>query len=1852
MSGNLLNHENYRHIAIDPLSGRYQAALALTSITANKGMGPVIDLSLRYDQARAEWMFPFSYVQDNKLYMASGDVYPFDKKGLDLVNYKYDFPEKNILQVYHKDGTVERLREVLKEGAGSFYLVHKVVTKLGYSVEVDWDVWESETRSIFVLKSVKDEFRDLVKFERGSVDEKTGYLRKVISVYPGTSSALTYLLDFEDVSKRKKNTVHRFNFTNRATKEVQDDNWLIKDLKRIALEGTLLNGVRAINYSQEGYVTRVEAPNIGQEIVSSSTEGKVVQYEYRYASSLNLQWEMVAYTRTPDGDGTKVIMNDRLSTSKPLVVQYFNGQGVLFKEERTVDGVVYETERILFPADKSGLVIGCTITKNSLQPGTDLVAWVLDSYGNLISLTKNDVVKEYTYYHVRGQVEVETNTSITKEPAFSSVVHSMKSNRYPQFMIDFFNAAMWVPRFFLDKEYKTVTETTVLKPDTYEYPQALFHLPSKLEYSEDPNLFTKDLESEFTYRFVESEEDECVVLDVTYYGYQKVTPKGDVKNLTASAVVLPKIMLEVRAPDALFVTKDNRSFPASKATRTKISERLDALVHLYKVAQLHKQEGQKKKLQAEMTRLRALMSVHYGPRMKTLRIGLNSFSADSMTITELSYITDVKSSDFGRPSKTERYLLDGNGQKILSSLLETSFSYKEYDVGLEALTQVKGSGVLTKTAQIFSPVTGKLIGTVDSQKRSELLTYNSDGLLSLVARGTQYQDGKYTKSEMFSRGYEQVGSLLKVVTANEVHGGTAVTEVDALGRERSISLINETKDDKGSVKSDVPLKLKTVEYDKSDRVSKEEVIDYDAGGEIVSTVSKIINYEIVPANLENGPATSWFVSHENAFFKQTETVVLYNSDKTEVDRKVTQSSVRNTKYGHKLMKSFGGSAHSYESHFYSDDGFQISSGMLFDTGKLGTGKTLDRAKATLFENTESFDKASELTGRSWESVQPGTSAWRQRGQETYGYDSWGRVIKSEYFETPTSTTNTAQSTVTYDNFGRATKIASLGLEVTKAYSSTLIQPFPEEITVRKNAAEAAAVKFGKNEIDALGRVTKQTVFGRVTGYEYTGAERSGRKIGSKSRLSISNLTSAFDGGKLEYTERYGGQLKYTTTHSYSVLGKLLKFTGLDGLVTRYQYDAYGRCVHTSSKCVDQKFTYSDVGRLETETIIYRRDGKDVKTLTVNYEYNAAGVEIRRTFNGVKSGKPLVLSRVHDQQFKLLHTEAVLAGTRLSKQSYAYHSTSNRLAVAKLTLTDDKSGVTETFTHDDTGNLKQFSVVLGKEKDSTVFVYKDSDPTQLLSVALNDSTWKVKFDDLGNRVEDALGAHTFTDSGTLGSASGYTFEHDDQNRLRKVFCPGFYEEYHYRSGEVYARVQCIWDEPGKSVSEREDKKDAQFYWRRSRLLNESGACVIMMNEELDATGKLLATYVTSELKDVAGSVIYSIPLYFSAKGDHVISRSEVDNEKITPLLYMAYGHRSHSPLSYHWLGFNGLPLDALGRYHLGNGRVYDPETAQMLSPDPLSPFDEGGLNPYAYCKGDPINYQDPSGYAAVVHQKTWTDSSYVLSTSGRVTLTMIGLMLSPFTGGLSHGFSAGLFGLGVGAAGFEVASIAVEESDPELAQGLSYVSAGFGVAGFLRGVWASRRMATSGLARAPRNKLTTWGGNMRNATMVDQDLYTFVDTYKAADRLNIAVHGTGMGLIDRYVLNRGSSIFLSPTRQIDAAQLLELLRNKGIDPDNFANVRMITCFSANGGAHSVAANFRGLIKPPVKGYVGPVTGNFEPGNVTDLYNMAQRIDPATAQQNFASVMSRHSFSIKKTNPFNPWSETASYISYRFEPVKFL
>lgn len=87
--------------------------------------------------------------------------------------------------------------------------------------------------------------------------------------------------------------------------------------------------------------------------------------------------------------------------------------------------------------------------------------------------------------------------------------------------------------------------------------------------------------------------------------------------------------------------------------------------------------------------------------------------------------------------------------------------------------------------------------------------------------------------------------------------------------------------------------------------------------------------------------------------------------------------------------------------------------------------------------------------------------------------------------------------------------------------------------------------------------------------------------------------------------------------------------------------------------------------------------------------------------------------------------------------------------------------------------------------------------------------------------------------------------------------------------------------------------------------------------------------------------------------------------LVPIAYSPYGHRPSGSGLLSLLGFNGERVDRfIGHYLLGNGyRAFNPTLMRFNSPDSWCPFGKGGLNPYSYCLGDPINRHDESGHSS-------------------------------------------------------------------------------------------------------------------------------------------------------------------------------------------------------------------------------------------------------------------------------------------------
>lgn len=94
---------------------------------------------------------------------------------------------------------------------------------------------------------------------------------------------------------------------------------------------------------------------------------------------------------------------------------------------------------------------------------------------------------------------------------------------------------------------------------------------------------------------------------------------------------------------------------------------------------------------------------------------------------------------------------------------------------------------------------------------------------------------------------------------------------------------------------------------------------------------------------------------------------------------------------------------------------------------------------------------------------------------------------------------------------------------------------------------------------------------------------------------------------------------------------------------------------------------------------------------------------------------------------------------------------------------------------------------------------------------------------------------------------------------------------------------------------------------------------------------------------------------------VVGQWNSQERRLSSAIYDAYGNARLDTQFTSDLAFNGESQDQ-ELYPLGRGyRLYDPALARFIAPDSLSYFDGGGLNAYAYCRGNPVMLHDPTGH---------------------------------------------------------------------------------------------------------------------------------------------------------------------------------------------------------------------------------------------------------------------------------------------------
>lgn len=165
-------------------------------------------------------------------------------------------------------------------------------------------------------------------------------------------------------------------------------------------------------------------------------------------------------------------------------------------------------------------------------------------------------------------------------------------------------------------------------------------------------------------------------------------------------------------------------------------------------------------------------------------------------------------------------------------------------------------------------------------------------------------------------------------------------------------------------------------------------------------------------------------------------------------------------------------------------------------------------------------------------------------------------------------------------------------------------------------------------------------------------------------------------------------------------------------------------------------------------------------------------------------------------------------------------------------------------------------------------------------------------------------------------------------------------YHYDALDRLANRAPV-DQPPSQCFYNRNRLATEIQGHVQRSMFERGRSILAQTRRIDDEVETLLSAT-----DLPGSVLQTVGV-----------------EESQSSAYMPYGHQCATDGLVSVLAFNGeRPDPVTGHYLLGNGyRAFNPVLMRFNSPDSFSPFGKGGLNPYAYCVGDPVNKGDSNGH---------------------------------------------------------------------------------------------------------------------------------------------------------------------------------------------------------------------------------------------------------------------------------------------------
>ncbi|GHE14662.1 RHS repeat-associated core domain-containing protein [Streptomyces alanosinicus] len=512
----------------------------------------------------------------------------------------------------------------------------------------------------------------------------------------------------------------------------------------------------------------------------------------------------------------------------------------------------------------------------------------------------------------------------------------------------------------------------------------------------------------------------------------------------------------------------------------------------------------------------------------------------------------------------------------------------------------------------------------------------------------------------------------------------------------------------------------------------------------------------------------------------------------------------------------------------------------------------------------------------------------------------------------------AYGTQDFDGLGRMTATASGGRSWSYTYASDT-DPRPASVTGSDNKI------YTYTYIPQLDNAVSSVQAGTLS-QTFTRDKTTGALTAATEGATTLGYTYYPSGLPETETTTITGQPQTTTTSSYTVNGLAHTYTGADGALETITRDSWGRISAVADPDMQVTVNYDDASRLSGWQA---QDLASQYTLTTTLTRDDVGREITRTIVD-SQGDSWTLTQTWQANDLLSARTLSIGSTMLREESFTYNSRNQLTGYActgESLPRDEYNNViaSQTFAYDDYGNVTSCQTDFSDQTSDTATYHfaNGSDPCQLTGITHTHpgypSSTDLRHDAAGRLSTDEAGnTLAYDDLGRLQSVGSVTsYGYDPLNRLlSQVATDGTTHVLSYRA-DTLASV-AIGDQ-------------------HTRLLRFGQTCVAQHSDGQQSETRLLG---------------------IDGQQTVLMAGTPTRHEDYA---YTAYGYRPGATAD-SVLGFTGQHTNlATGCYHLGNGyRLYHPGLMRFTAPDSLSPFGTGGINPYAYCHGDPINRTDPTG----------------------------------------------------------------------------------------------------------------------------------------------------------------------------------------------------------------------------------------------------------------------------------------------------